>query len=154
MRPASSLFLILSLWFGSTGIAARASAPQFCLKSNRLVDAPALVSDMEISGFNRLLVQVTSKNQKTQLLMRAQMKEKGDFWTYSQTLLSSNIFAGTFDSQRALHVFSSPNTSQIKWERRFSLVKKGAGYLIFFRNRSTPYSFQRAPVQECESIVF
>lgn len=155
MRPITSFILVISTLIGSISFAASsAHASQMCLKANRLVDAPAIISDLETSSFNRLLLQPVLKKQKTQLLMRAQLKEKGEFWTYSQTIISSNSFAGNLSAQRVLHVFSSSNTSQIKWVKRFSLVKQGNRYLLYSRNKPTPYTFQLAALSECESIIF
>jgi hypothetical protein len=145
-----SLQLVLATAFCIPALATN----KFCLKSNKPVAHHTITTNMEISPFNRLLVQVVQKNRTSFLFMRAQTKDGVDFWTHSQTVISSQGFRGRFQDVKAFQILSSPNTSRIKWQKQFSLLRQGKSYILVAANRPTPFSFQFAPMSECEDIIF
>lgn len=156
MKPFEQLCLHLSLQFiiiVSLHVPAMAEN-KFCLKANKSIDLQTITTPMEMSSFNRLLVQAVRKNKTSFLFMRAQTKNGADFWTNSQTLISSQGFHGRFQDQKAFQIFSSPNTSRIQWRKQFSLLRRGHSLILVIAKKPTTYTFQLAPMSECEEIIF
>ena len=134
--------------------AAQAKLNKFCFKANQMLDSQAITSHLEVMPFNRIYGQLVPKKHSLQLILRAQTKEGSDFWTHSQTLLTSNLFKGKIQNQRALHIFSSSNTSQVKWTHQFSLIQHNKKFVLSYLNQATRYSFQVASLADCEEIIF
>ncbi|MFN7904730.1 MAG: hypothetical protein ACK5P5_06055 [Pseudobdellovibrionaceae bacterium] len=164
------LFVVTPLAWGKTKRPALAVAPlviqpfavreaqaklnKFCFKANQMIESQAITSQLEVMPFNRIYGQLVPKKHSLQLILRAQTKEGSDFWTHSQTLLASSLFKGKIQNQRALHIFSSSNTSQVKWNKQFSLIQHNKKFVLYYLNQATRYSFQVASLAECEEIIF